>query len=79
MLIHDKEIFDDPSGWKNKTINESPLLSDINNIWDQIKSTYKTELSALAYKEIPSESVVAESFKELMNHVQKVVATDQRS
>ncbi len=79
LIIHDKEIFDDPTGWQDKEIDESPLIKDFDNTWNQIRTTYWTELSALAYKEIPSESVVAESFKELMNHVQKVVATDQRS
>ena len=55
---------------KTKTINESPLLSDFNNIWNQIKSTYKTELSALAYSAIPSEEEVSQSFKELIKHIQ---------
>jgi len=70
LLIHDREIFDDPSGWQDKEINESPLIDDFENIWNQIKSTYKTELLALAYVAIPDESVVAESFKELVNLIQ---------
>jgi predicted nucleotidyltransferase component of viral defense system len=70
FLAHDKDIFDDPSGWKNKTINESPFLSDFNNIWNQIKSTYNNELSALAYSTIPSEEEVSQSFTELIKHIQ---------
>jgi hypothetical protein len=71
LIIHDKEIFEEPVGWKDKEIDESPLIKDFENIWNQIRTTYWTELSALVYTEIPSESDIAESFKELVKLVHK--------
>jgi len=72
LLAHDREIFDDPSGWKNKAITESPLLNDFDDIWNQIKSTYKTELSAFAYSAIPTEEEISQSFRELIEQFQIV-------
>ena len=70
LLVHDKDIFDDPPGWQDKTIAESPLISDFENMWNQIRSTYRTELSALAYSKIPDEVYIAQSFKELIKRIQ---------
>ncbi len=65
LLIHDKEIFDEPVGWKDMSINDSPLLHDFDNTWEQLKSTYKSELSALAFSAIPDEKEIAKSFKKI--------------
>lgn len=70
LLIHDKEIFDEPIGWREKAITESQLITGFDNLWEQIKSTYKSELSALAYTDIPKETDVAKSFKELIRLIQ---------
>jgi predicted nucleotidyltransferase component of viral defense system len=69
ILQHDREIFKEPIGWHTKSIEESPLLKDFSNIWEQIKVKYKTELSALAYRAIPNEESVAKSFIELTNRI----------
>jgi predicted nucleotidyltransferase component of viral defense system len=70
LLSHDKEIFDEPLGWFEKTVTESPLITDFDNIWKQIKSTYINELSAMAYTTIPDEAEVAISFRELIKLIQ---------
>jgi hypothetical protein len=70
ILEHDKKIFDEPENWKSKKLNKSPLITDFTNIWQQLKETYKTELSALAYNEIPGEEKVSGSFKELIKLIQ---------
>ena len=70
ILKHDKEMFDEPIGWKNKSLKESPLINDFENVWKQVKETYKTELSVLAYTPIPDEKKVAGRFKELMKRLQ---------
>lgn len=70
ILKHDKEMFDEPIGWKNKSLAESPLINDFDNIWKQVKETYKTELSVLAYTPIPDEKKVAGRFMELMKRLQ---------
>ena len=66
IFIHDKEIFDEPTGWRTKSITESPLISDFDNLWKQLKAIYKTELSALAFEEIPNEDKIVEQFKKLI-------------
>lgn len=70
ILEHDKKIFDDPENWQSKQLGESPLINDFSNIWQKIKETYKTELSALAFSEIPGEEKVSKSFEELLKFVQ---------
>lgn len=70
ILKQDKEMFDEPIGWKNKSLKESPLINDFENVWKQVKETYKTELSVLAYTPIPDEKKVAGRFKELMKRLQ---------
>ena len=67
ILQHDKVIFEEPKGWQKKLLSESALVNDFENIWKQIKDKYQTELSALAYRPIPSEAVVAKHFSELIN------------
>lgn len=69
ILNNDREIFDIPEGWNQKSINESPLISGFDSIWNQIKDTYNKELSALAFTEIPSEKDVAEKFKTLIKMI----------
>ncbi len=66
ILEHDKEIFDEPENWQSKQLSESPLITDFTNIWQKIKDTYKTELSALAFTEIPDEKEISKSFEELL-------------
>ena len=66
ILQHDREMFDEPKGWQNKSVAESPLKSDFENLWKKLKEIYKTELSALAYRTIPDEEKVAEQFNILM-------------
>lgn len=70
ILNHDKKIFDEPTGWQTKKVTESPLITDFETIWKQLKSIYRTELSALAFTEIPNEEKVAEQFKKLTKLIQ---------
>lgn len=69
ILKHDKEMFEEPNGWKIKPVAESPLISDFPTIWKQLKSLYKTELSALAYRPIPDEEDIASVFIELSKRI----------
>ncbi len=67
ILEHDRQLFDDPAGWKEKPVTNSPLMRDFETVWQKLKVTYTTELSALAYKPIPDENKVAGRFKNLLN------------
>jgi len=69
ILKHDKELFDEPQGWQKKSIAESPLINDFENIWKQVKGKYQTELSALAYTQIPDEGLVTKQFIKLINYL----------
>jgi predicted nucleotidyltransferase component of viral defense system len=70
LFQHDKKIFDEPQGWQEKIINESPLIVDFETIWQQIKGKYQTELSAFAYRPIPAEEDVAKVFVDIANRIQ---------
>ncbi len=70
ILKHDREMFEEPIGWQNKLIAESPLLIDFSNLWKQLKEKYQTELSALAYRPIPDEKEVAKYFEELIKRIE---------
>ncbi|MBK9151274.1 MAG: nucleotidyl transferase AbiEii/AbiGii toxin family protein [Saprospiraceae bacterium] len=69
LLNHDREMFEEPTGWHTKSISESPLIKDFSNIWQHLKVKYQSELSALAYRPIPDENDVAKCFVELLKRV----------
>jgi predicted nucleotidyltransferase component of viral defense system len=69
LLQHDKAIFDQPIGWQNKDIVQSPLLLDFENLWKHLRVKYQTELSVLAYRSIPNERKVANSFLFITNRI----------
>jgi predicted nucleotidyltransferase component of viral defense system len=69
ILNHDKELFDVPAGWALKDIKDSPLITDFDNLWRQLKDIYTRELSALAYTPIPDEAQVAKQFSELTKNI----------
>lgn len=69
ILQHDREMFEEPTGWQTKSISESPLVANFAFIWIQLKEKYQTELSALAYRPIPAENDVAKCFEKLIKRI----------
>jgi predicted nucleotidyltransferase component of viral defense system len=67
LLVHDKEAFDTPEGWRMKNVEDSPLVSNFSNLWNSLRSTYQHELAQLAFVEIPDEKEVFQSFEKLIN------------
>lgn len=65
LYVHDQEMFDEPENWNSKTIDQSPLLTDFPELWEKLKDIYKSELSQLAFSEIPTEQQILESFKKI--------------
>ncbi len=63
LIKHDRSAFDEPKGWGQKSIKDSPLLQDFDTIWNNIKATYIRELSSLSFSEIPYEKDVEATFK----------------
>ena len=70
ILDHDRDIFEEPTGWQTKALSESPLVNDFSNVWKQVKEKYQTELSALAYRPIPNENDIAKCFEELIKGIE---------
>lgn len=66
VIEHDRKQFDEPGGWNKKKIQESPLIKEFDTMWSKLNSVYTSELSTLAFIEIPKEKVVALKFKELV-------------
>lgn len=59
---HDKTLFDEPLGWKDFSYEDSPLFRNFDIIWNKIAKVYKSEISALAFAEIPSGESISKSF-----------------
>ncbi len=71
LLEHDKAIFDDPEGWRIKNYQESPILSDFDKLWENLKLGYTIELEKMAFKEIPHENNIKMSFKTLIGKLKE--------
>ena len=69
LLIHDQQEFDRPKGWQTKMVKDSPLVKDFPTLWKNLSLTYQSELTPLAFSEIPDEKLVADSFVEIMKKI----------
>lgn len=69
LLQHDKDLFEEPLGWQVKELKDSQLISNFDQIWDNLKDKYQSELTALSYREIPNEKLISEVFIKLINRV----------
>lgn len=71
LFVHDQQAFDEPSGWQDKSIADSPLITVFSSIWENVHFVYQTELAQLSYGTIPDENLIAESFMHLMKIIAK--------
>jgi predicted nucleotidyltransferase component of viral defense system len=69
LLVHDQQEFEIPKGWQTKTVKDSPFFKDFSTLWTSLSSTYQSELTPLAFSEIPDEKLVAESFIGIMKRI----------
>jgi len=67
LLIHDQQEFDKPTNWQTKTVKDSPLFKEFSTLWTSLSSIYQSELTPLAFSEIPNEKLIAESFTGIMD------------
>jgi hypothetical protein len=72
IIIHDRTDFDEPPGWGQKAISQSPLITDFDSLWNNVKATYIRELSNLAFSEIPNDKDVADTFKQVINKLRSI-------
>jgi hypothetical protein len=68
LMIHDQQEFDKPSNWQTKTVKDSPLLIEFPVLWTNLKLIYQSELTPLAFSEIPDEQLVAENFMKILKY-----------
>ena len=71
LFAHDQTEFNEPKGWIDKTINESPLLDNFPSLWQELRSIYQTELQPLAFIEIPDEKQIEKVFMKLAERIKK--------
>ena len=46
LFAQDQQRFDKPEGWQNKDIMDSPIISDLHNVWSVLSNVYAKESSA---------------------------------
>lgn len=73
LIAHDKREFDRPPLWRGANILTSLLFTDFDATWRQLSSTYKSEVGALSYGELPSADAIAESMKQLLSITRKAI------
>ena len=66
LLEHDRQRFAKPEGWRDRRLEESPLMTDLPQVWGNLQTVYMGELPDLAYRAIPAPSDVEESIRRLM-------------
>jgi hypothetical protein len=71
LFTHDQTEFDEPTGWIDKTIGDSPLIHNFPALWTGLKATYQTELKPLAFIEIPDEKEIEKAFNKLIDRTKK--------
>lgn len=72
LLKHDREEFEKPYGWREKSIASSVLVSDFISLWEStLVTAYNRELPNIAYKEVPTPDIVAESFMKILTSLPK--------
>lgn len=72
LLEHDRELFTKPDGWQYRQLNQSPLVTNLSEIWKTLSLRYKEELPPLAYSQIPSPSEIEKSISKVMEFVRKM-------
>ena len=66
LFAEDQARFKEPPGWQDRKVEDSPLLTALDDVWEELKQLYESELPELAYREVPDSTSVIASFKELI-------------
>mgnify|MGYP002771099313 len=71
LFAQDQQRFDKPEGWQNKNVMDSPIISDLHNVWSALSNVYAKELPDLAYKDIPTIESIENSMEQLISYLTK--------
>ena len=78
LVEHDQQAFDEPLGWKDlKDINQSPLVVDFDHLWEILTPKYVENLSAIAYRDIPSSNTIKASFLKILKSLREIDLTNE--
>ena len=79
LVKHDQQAFDEPLGWKGlKDINQSPLVVvDFDHLWEILTPKYVENLSAIAYRDIPSSNTIKASFLKILKSLREIDLTKE--
>lgn len=69
LFTHDKQQFSKPEGWQGRNLDESPLLSTLEDVWRKLEPVYQKELPELAYNKIPDSTQILESIHAILMYV----------
>ena len=69
LFSQDQKRFDKPAGWRNKDVEDSPIIHDWHSLWKELSGVYMRELPDLAYMEIPSIGEIETSISELLTYI----------
>jgi predicted nucleotidyltransferase component of viral defense system len=72
VATEDKVSFKNNNQWLKQHPVDSLFFSDLENTWDQIKSTYTGDFSFLVYGQLPNEIEVFQSLRRVKNRIEKV-------
>jgi hypothetical protein len=73
LFEHDRKLFKNPIGWQQRMLTESVLITDLQGVWNVLKSKYMQELPSLAYSAIPGSSEIFDRIKYLINRVESSI------
>ena len=71
LFDHDQQEFEKPDGWQSKAMNDSPLLTDFHEVWNNLKSQYLRELPDLAYQEIPTAEEIEDGLITILSTIEQ--------
>lgn len=69
LLEHDRQSFAKPTGWQQRQLSESPLITNLHTTWLLLQPTYLRELPQLAYRDIPSADAIESSIQSIMSYI----------
>ena len=68
MKAVDKNIFEDPE-ISQKDFNQSILITNFEELWENFKASYRSELLQIAFSKIPDEKEVRDRVKILTDRI----------